>query len=273
MKKHIFFIGLMLSGVFAICQSVSAGELHTIEKTYSGGVIDGYTFYLPKSYEKHKKSYPLILFFQGGSAVGGEVSVVNGWGIPKLLRDETDLSNTRNQYLLDSFIVVSPHMKGGNFDERQWYQQTDALKELLAEVQKNYSVDVSRRYVTGLSRGGHGTWGVAARMADEFAAAIPICGGLHGVDDFAPLKKLPIWVAHNTGDGTVDYNESVEAVEEIEKLGGDKFFVINEVTGFSKKFLKQKHIFSSYDKEGHDAWTPLYGSLELYQWMLKQRRD
>lgn len=248
------------------------GEIVTITKSYTDGVIDGYTFYLPKSYTSKAKKYPVILFLQGGSAVGGEIDVVNGWGIPKLIAAETDQSIKRNQYVLDSFIVVSPHMTAGSFKERQWYNQEAAIRELLKGIVSSYQADPTRIYVTGLSRGGHGTWGLAARMTDVFAAAVPICGGIHGVENFSPLAQLPIWVAHNTGDNTVDYNESTNAVQKIEALGGNTFLKLDTANPETSDYLKHNNIFTTFHRDGHDAWTDLYSSLALYQWLLRQRK-
>lgn len=267
-----FLFSFIAFSTFGQKTKAEPGQIVTVTQSYTDGVIDGYTFYLPISYSKKAKKYPIILFLQGGSAVGGEIDVVNGWGIPKLIAAETDLSTKRNQYVLDSFIVVSPHMTEGSFNQRQWYNQEAAIRALLKDITNTYHADPSRIYITGLSRGGHGTWGLAARMTDVFAAAAPICGGLHGVDDFSSLAKIPVWVAHNTGDNLVGYNESVKAVQEIEAAGGAKFLRIDTANAAKHDFLNRSNIFTSFDADGHDAWTALYDSLELYQWLLSREK-
>lgn len=268
----IILFSLISNTTFSQKIKAQPGEFVTFTKSYTDGVIDGYTFYLPKSYTKKAKKYPIILFLQGGSAVGGDIDVVNGWGIPKLIAEETDLSTKRNQYVLDSFIVVSPHMTEGSFNQRQWYNQEAAIRQLLKDITNTYQADPTRIYITGLSRGGHGTWGLAARMTDVFAAAVPICGGLHGVDDFSPLTKIPIWVAHNTGDSMVGYNQSATAVRNIEAAGGTTFLRIDTPQASKYDFLNHSNIFTTFDRDGHNAWTDLYASLELYQWLLKHRK-
>src|SRR5205085_1737719 len=78
-------------------------------------------------------------------------------------------------------------------DQRGW--RPDALAALLDDVLAHYKGDPDRVYLTGLSMGGFGTWALAARHPDKFAAIAPICGG--GDPATAEkLKDLPTWVFH-----------------------------------------------------------------------------
>jgi predicted peptidase len=52
---------------------------------------------------------------------------------------------------------------------------SDTLNALVDEVIRNYRVDKSRVYLTGLSMGGFGTWSLAAAHPEKFAAMVPIC--------------------------------------------------------------------------------------------------
>ncbi len=107
------------------------GQLGIVEKEYIGEVIDGYAIYLPQSYNRIKKNFALLVFLHGGSGVGGGVEKVFGQTPNRMLREETDMSIERNQYLCDSFIVISPHMKEGSFNQRQFYQQEEAIRVLI----------------------------------------------------------------------------------------------------------------------------------------------
>ena len=55
--------------------------------------------------------------------------------------------------------------------------QMKVVLQILDDVQKNYPVDKSRIYLTGLSMGGYGSWDLAMRQPARFAAVVPICGG------------------------------------------------------------------------------------------------
>jgi predicted peptidase len=45
--------------------------------------------------------------------------------------------------------------------------------ELIGAMQKEYSIDPKRSYLTGLSMGGYGTWDLLARRPKLFAAGAP----------------------------------------------------------------------------------------------------
>jgi predicted peptidase len=127
-----------------------------------------------------------------------------------------------------------------------------AVESLILKIIKNYRIDKTRVYVTGLSMGGYGTWALAARRPELFAAAVPICGG----GDPATvnvLKNLPIWVFHGGLDKVVLPEESEKMVRALEKAGG-------------------KVRYTLYPEAYHDSWTETYDNPALYDWMLSKRK-
>ena len=216
-------LALCVLTAFAYSQAVltpgKAGEIVVVEKAYANSNIDGYTLYLPQSYDELNKRFAVLIFLHGGLGVGGEVVKVNEQPLPEMLLTETDMSLERNQYLLDSFVVVCPHMVEGQF-----YQNESAFREMVNEVLAAYTTDPNRVYLTGLSRGGHGTWGLAGRMPDVFAAAVPIAGSDHGLENPASFGTFSVWAIHNTDDEVVGYTGSSRAVKAIEKAAGKSFF-------------------------------------------------
>jgi predicted peptidase len=124
------------------------------------------------------------------------------------------------------------------------------------EIVRNYSVDLERIYVTGLSMGGYGTWHWAVHQPRAFAALVPICGGGMWLMGFpqrvAVLKDVPIWTFHGDADEVVPLGNTAELVEELRKLGAPVKFTI-------------------YPGVGHDSWTPAYNEPELIPWLLAQR--
>ena len=63
------------------------------------------------------------------------------------------------------------------------------LMEVLDRQLADPAVDVSRVYVTGISMGGYGTWDLACRRPEAFAAAMPICGSSSSAGIWAPTCK------------------------------------------------------------------------------------
>jgi hypothetical protein len=71
-------------------------------------------------------------------------------------------------------IVLEPFGRG-NVDYR-WIGERDVLR-CLAEARQRFAVDEDRVYLGGESMGGNGTWLIASRHPQLFAAAAPVFGG------------------------------------------------------------------------------------------------
>jgi dienelactone hydrolase len=72
-------------------------------------------------------------------------------------------------------IYIAPHGRGNT----QYLTLGDAdVLRCMAEARKLLSIDENRTYLTGDSMGGWGTWNVATRHPELFAAIAPIFGGV-----------------------------------------------------------------------------------------------
>ena len=247
-----------------LAETPGPGKIATIK--VDGGDMDGYTLYLPKSHGDSNKEFPILVSLTGAWGVGGPIESVNWWGLVRLIRDEEDMSIERNQLILDSFIVVMPHIKTG-----QYYNHPETVEEIVNQVAKSYRGDMDRVYLTGLSRGGHGTWGLAAKLPNLFAAIVPIAGNINDVKDFDELAKPAIWIAHNTGDGS--FGDSLKAIKQLEKRGDDKFLRIDSPDVSDTDYLKRRYILTAPKRNHHDAWTEMYTRPEVYKWMLEQSKS
>ena len=69
---------------------------------------------------------------------------------------------------------------------------SNAALAALDDVLANYKVDPKRVILTGVSMGGQGSWSLAAKHPERFAAVVPICGR-GKVTDAQQLKGLPVW--------------------------------------------------------------------------------
>jgi len=198
----------------------------------------GYWLFLPNNYETETgKTYPLLLFLHGLGESGNDIDKVKTHGPPKLLEDSTRAKDWQ-------FITVSPQCPD---KVRCW--SPFQLGLLLDELEKQYAIDKSRIYVTGMSLGGYGTWGLLYQFPERFAAGVPICGGF----DPAAAERfvaLPLWVFHGGKD--ISVSMSTNMVKAIQTAGGKRV----ELT--------------IYPDLGHDVWTITYDNPELYQWLSKQ---
>lgn len=200
-----------------------------------------YLLYLPEQYEEEKdRAWPLVLFLHGRGESHGPLSLVAKWGPPKYAERGDELP----------YILVSPQCPA----DGRWSDDTrqEQLVRLLDAAIKAYRVDEDRIYLTGLSMGGYGSWSLAARHPQRFAAVVPVCGG-GDPEDAGKLTSLPIWVFHGDQDRAVPFRRSVEMVEAIRKAGGSKV-----------RFTSLEHV-------GHNCWSSTYSLPELYGWMLAQK--
>ena len=241
------------------------GNLITINEDFPNSTIDGYNLYIPKSCIPDTYQYPVLVFLQGGKGVGGSVEKVLKWGLPNLIISSNSLDTEYDRLLRDTFVVVMPHISHGEF-----YEGEAAMRTILSRLIKNENVDPNRIYVTGLSRGGYGSWGLAERMSDVFAAAAPICGGGRGIRDYSKLDGLPIWVSHNTEDGIVPYRASSRVVERIEEVSKSKFYHSSSIS--STDYETNDRILTSTKSDSHDAWTEMYSNVIFFKWLLRFRK-
>ncbi|MBG80739.1 MAG: hypothetical protein CMJ39_08550 [Phycisphaerae bacterium] len=71
-------------------------------------------------------------------------------------------------------VVAPTNRRPFGFDWEHWGRR-DAM-EVLADASSRYANDPSRRWLTGHSMGGHGTWQLGATLPDQWAAIAPSAG-------------------------------------------------------------------------------------------------
>lgn len=200
-----------------------------------------YLFFLPDSYNDNTKTkWPLILFLHGMGERGDDINLIKIHGIPKIVEKDKSFP----------FIAISPQCPL-NSDWRNPEIQNSVV-DMLENILEKYRVDKDRVYITGLSMGGFGTWAIAAKRPDLFAAAAPICGGGDPANAKV-LRRMPIWVFHGANDEIVLVQESEKMVRAIRQFNGNVRYTL-------------------YPNAGHDSWTETYESKELYDWFLSNNR-
>jgi predicted peptidase len=196
-----------------------------------------FLLYLPDGYESNAdQKWPLLLFLHGAGERGDNLAKVKIHGPPKQAAAGRKFP----------FILVSPQCPSG-----QWWEP-DVLMALIEDLEKSHRIDTNRIYATGLSMGGYGTWALAMRYPDKFAAIAPICGG--GIPYRTRfITNLPIWTFHGDADNAVHISQTRALVDELKKRGSNVKFTI-------------------YPGVGHNSWDPAYNEPEFYIWLLKQNR-
>ncbi len=213
----------------------------SFHKSVRLSVSADYLLYLPPGYRQSPQRWPLVLFLHGAGERGDDLTLVARHGPPRLVAQKgRDFP----------FVLVSPQCPLDG-----WWssaRQIATLGALLDTIEARYRIDKRRIYLTGMSMGGFGTWGLATAHPHRFAAIVPICGGGYPWET-AKIAHLPAWVFHGARDPTVPVARSREMVAALRKAGG-------------------KPKFTEDPAGRHDVWTAAYDRPELYRWLLRQRR-
>ncbi len=209
-----------------------------------------YRLMKPEAFDPDKE-YPLVLYLHGRGGCGSDNRLnVTDTGIPAVFASE----EKRRQY---PAIVLVPQCPAGQAwartGRRNWGKPVQPLVfGMLDSVLSQLKVDRQRIYVTGLSLGGMGTFGMVAARPDLFAAAVAVCGGWDPAQA-AEMTAVPFWIFHGRLDPLVPVKYSRKMVDALKQAGGD-------VT------------YTEYPDVKHPSWTRAYATEQMWQWMFAKRR-
>jgi predicted peptidase len=201
--------------------------------------------------------YPLVIFLHGAGERGND-------NLNQLKYFPTWIAQPSARQAHPCF-VLAPQCR----DDQKWVdvdwskiestpQSPTPTGDMLAviaafeETLKREPVDPTRISLTGLSMGGYGSWDLAARMPERFAAVLPICGGGDEATA-AKIKDLPIWCFHGDADTAVRVERSRTMIEALRAAGGAPKY--SELAGV-----------------GHDSWTPAYRDPDVLAWLFAQKK-
>lgn len=216
-----------------------------------------YRLLKPASIDDNKK-YPLVVFLHGAGERGSDNE-------NQLKYFPTQMAQPHWRERFPCYVLAPQCPKDQKWVDVDWSlkesHQTPAetsgpMQAVISMIQRTLmeeQIDPQRIYLTGLSMGGYGTWDLATRHPDWFAAAAPICGGADN-DRVHILKSMPVWVAHGDADRAVPVERSRLAVQALRKAGGNPVYV--ELSGV-----------------GHNSWTPSYSDPDgLVPWLFRQSK-
>lgn len=248
-------LNLFLSGCLRV-ESAPVPDDAAFERrvfTNATGQTLPYRLLVPQGYEV-KKSYPVILYLHGAAARGHDNAEPLNWG-PRLLQEKS-LREGR-----DFFLVVPQCPRDSGWVEASWVglaggKESPSLSlavELLEKgLPKEFNIDSKRRYLTGVSMGGHAVWLLMAKRPGFFAAAVPVCAGGSPRIVTEAAAKYPVWVFHSDDDHLVPVNQARALVKAWREKGGTA-------------------LYTEYQGVRHSSWKPAYADPKMYDWLLSQR--
>jgi predicted peptidase len=220
----------------------------SFETRSADGMVEfhfNYLLFLPRGYGADpQEKWPLILFLHGMGERGdtpADLARVKAHGPPEWVEKRPDLP----------FIVLSPQCPTTAF----WVDELAALNALLDYVVATYAVDPTRLYLTGLSMGGEGTWALATKYPDRFAALAPVAAYGQTTAGLCGIKGIPVWAFHGAKDRRVPLPWGERMVKTLQDCGGNVRFTV---------YLEAEH--------DESTWNATYENPELYAWLLEQER-
>lgn len=224
--------------------------------------------YLPPDYDPGKK-WPLVIQLHGYNPAN---PVYVRWWAADGRHAGIDAEFSHHQ----GVIYVEPHGRGNA--EYLGIGDSDVV-HAVSEAKRLFSVDADRVYLTGDSMGGWGTWNIASRHPDLFAAVAPVFGGsdYHSYmseEDLAQLSSLerffhekqstwamadgllntPIFIHHGDADQAVNVEYSRWATRLLQRWGYDVRY-------------------HEYPGRSHEALDSLGNANLSIEWFLQHRRN
>lgn len=224
------------------------------KKVYSDGSGHALPYQLlHPEYDDGQTLYPLVLFLHGAGERGTDNESQTKHGVPEFARPEN-----RKKY--PCFLAAPQCPEEERWSDWSVEKQADEPSwplrmafELVGELQKEYSIDAKRLYITGLSMGGFGTWDLLRRYPHVFAAGVPICGGGDSTAA-ATIVHIPVWAFHGARDQAVPVRFSRNMIAALKRAGG-------------------KPRYTEYANVGHHSWVPAYQDAEMFAWLFAQKRE
>ena len=251
--------------------------------------IRNYKILKPKNYDP-KKKYPFILSLHGFTS--------NGGGQARFF-PLADLAEKHGfLYCFPSGLECSWNATNACCDFANKHDDSAYLRGLIFWVQKEYSIDKKKVYVTGLSNGGFMSYRMAQDHADLITAIVPFAGV--GFKNWPRKPKNPVSVLHihGTKDSTIKwgggrisgraYPSAKENFENWRKFnkcdqkidaGEEKINLARRVSGNETKVTRFKNKDGSVTTElwqvtgGGHVTPPTKAARErIIKWMLAQSK-
>ncbi|QJD83976.1 fibronectin type III domain-containing protein [Cohnella herbarum] len=245
------------SGLGTVYGSVNTLQIRQKEVQFTSSLpgIGGvhYLAYVPEEvYRDPNGKYPLLLFLHGGGEGGTDINNVTTHGPPKMIKNGQDLP----------FIVVSPQLKDNLNPPPRWHTP-GYIDDFVKDAMSKYPIDPDRIYVTGLSKGGGGTYYYAIEHPEKVAAILPVAAQIRNPENgnqvfITPenayrMNGIPAWAFMNIVDPVSERGLTEQVFD----------FQINSPVPPSPSPL-----LTFYQLNGHGGWDDTYGNSDVYAWLL-----
>ena len=256
MKKQLVFWVL-----FWTLFGVVYGQNEFEKKVYVTASNDSLNYRLLRpEVEQEGEKYPLVLFLHGSGERGSDNE-------KQLFHGSQMWLNPVNRENYPAFVLVPQCPESGywaytdrpsSFEPDQMPSDIPlspvfrTLKELIDTYLAMPQVDKKRVHVIGLSMGAMGTYDLAIRYPEIFAAAIPICGTVNPTR-LSAAKDVKFRIFHGDADTVVPVSGSRQAYKALKAAGADVEYI--EFPGVT-----------------HGSWNPAFTQPDFMSWLFSQKK-
>ena len=257
-------LGLLMAAALMLPLGASAREMMHVHEvmddlayTNSTGFTMAYRLLKPHEPASGRK-YPLVIFLHGA----GERGDNNYWQVTQCVPQLVAYMEKHGieGYLLAPQCPAEPVRRWVEKDWDAYAHRMDAepspamaaVVDLVEGLFANCPIDRDQVLVCGISMGGYGTWELAMRHPDWFAAAMPCCSGGDTTEAWR-IRELPVWAFHGEADGVVPVWRSRAMVSALWALNGNIRY-------------------REYPGVGHNCWSATYNDEKVLDWFFSQRR-
>jgi hypothetical protein len=199
-----------------------------------------YQLITPQDYDS-ATTYPMVVCLPYGGGIEGAPPA-------KFLLEEAN----RKKYPSYLFVPFCPNGIGWGGIPNYPTMDTLVFDAIESIEQEMGSIDADRVYISGVSRGGYGSWHFISLRPDLFAAAMPVCGA--GDTTMAGnVIDVAIWAFHGENDHNVPVRGSRDMIEAIKKSGGNPKY-------------------TEFEGAGHDIWNFITKTPGSFDWLFEQKR-
>lgn len=252
-RRLVCTVLVLFAVVLCSALAASATEEPFLARTYTNraGATLRYRLLTPTNYEAGRR-YPVILYLHGAAGRGSDNLKPLDWG-PRLIADS--LRSAKHECFLvvpqcprsEGWSNITP---GGRPTPEKSLQL--ALELLTNGLPKEFNLDSARRYLTGVSMGGHATWALLCQDTGLFAAAVPVCAGGDARRVTDSIARVPVWVFHSDDDHLVPVQQARDFVKAWRAHHGEVRYT--EYTGVK-----------------HSSWTKAYVEPTMYDWLFEKK--
>jgi predicted peptidase len=207
--------------------------------------LQPYRVFVPTNYDAAKPT-PMVVALHGMG--GDENSYFTAY----------DNGIVKREAEARGYLVVCP--KGRGAASMYAGDAERDVMDVIAAMRRDYNVDADRIYLTGHSMGGYGTWSIAPKHPELFAALAPIAGG-GNPQVMSKIKHIPQIVIHGDNDPTVPVERSRVMVKAAKELGIEIKYI--EVPGGNHTDIAvpaMKDIFDWFDAHKRQPITKAVGA-------------